>query len=167
MYWCACLCAVHAFFFFPTRIQSRSLSLEAAEVKNSGSSSLCSVPSLPFSFKHQLGPGDVKILAVEGRRMVSIAWRFQAHPRQSHSHSWERERSLAEQATNGQLINCLKDYHSDYRQIDPANSVQSTAWNSPQPRTFDLLRCPVMLESDSFTLCFTLWCIDPVAVGFH
>ena len=89
------------------------------------------------------------------------------HPRQNHSHSWERERSLAEQATNGQLINCLKDYHSDYRQIDPANSVQSTAWNSPQPRTFGLLRCPVMLESDSFALCFTLWCIDPVAVGFH
>ena len=78
------------------------------------------------------------------------------HPRQSHSHSWERERSLAEQATNGQLINCLKDHHSNYRQIDPASAVQSAGWNSPQPRTFGLLRCPVMLESDSFALCFTL-----------
>ena len=158
------------YVFLPIRILFRPLCLEVTQVKSSGSSQLCSVPFLHFSFKHELRAGDANILALEGRRIVLHCLEIPApsiiQDRSIHIPEREGERSIAEQATNGQLINCLKDYQSNYSQIDPASFVQSTAWNSPQPRAFGLLGCPVMLESDSFALCLTLWCTDPVAVGF-
>lgn len=73
--------------------------------------------------------GMLTFLQWQGGEGFSIAWRFQPSPSpKMHLLTLLRERSLTEQATNGQPVNCLKDYRSNNRQIDPL------AWCSRLPR---------------------------------